>query len=431
MFNIKKAVGRLDFAPKQKDIAVTDVKKGLGEFTPKPDKSVSFAAIVKNLKDAGYTMDAGTITVVGKLSNEGDKWYVTANTSAQKFLLTGKNVSHDDGSTVEVTGKWTTVGTGTATIEAIEVHTLTVASGKTVGMTFGGPSAFEFIDASFETPETTKKLAPIRTTSPGLTVFKGGAVIPRVYFIKQHIDGLDVWRQAFDLSVSYTPSKRTQLEIELPFSHASFDDGTNKGGGSGLGNIMLWAKYRFFREVKTWGDHQAAARFGLELPTGKEDGPTALQVNAPAFVRQQLTPISGGLSPHFDLTFSQAGGRVIFGGDLETIYRTERDGFRLGHEMRFNTDLEYVLFPRDYKQPGGELFAILETSTVVRGHGRLNGVTVPGSTASEFYLSPGLQYAAKPNFVVEGSIQLPVIRNTGPLMLKTDYNLLLGIRYLF
>ena len=53
------------------------------------------------------------------------------------------------------------------------------------------------------------------------------------------------------------------------------------------------------------------------------------------------------------------------------------------------------------------------------------------SSSTEYYLAPGLQYAADPRFVVEGSVQLPVVRNTGPLVLKTDRNILLGVRYLF
>ena len=66
-----------------------------------------------------------------------------------------------------------------------------------------------------------------------------------------------------------------------------------------------------------------------------------------------------------------------------------------------------------------------------RGTGRLNGVPVAGSKASEYYLAPGLQYAARPRFVVEGSVQFPVVRNTGPLTLRTDVNVLLGVKYLF
>jgi hypothetical protein len=147
-------------------------------------------------------------------------------------------------------------------------------------------------------------------------------------------------------------------------------------------------------------------------------------------VRQQLTPINGGLSPHVDIAFSQAGGRLIFGGNAEAIFRTERDGFRMGHEQRLNTDLEYVI-PRDPQKPGGELFLILETTFVHRSNGRLDGATVTDSGATEYYLAPGLQYAAHPRFVVEGSFQFPVVRNTGALALRTDRNILIGVRYLF
>jgi hypothetical protein len=285
------------------------------------------------------------------------------------------------------------------------------------------------IDVSPESP--TAPLAPIRVTSPGLTVFKGGAITPRLYLIRQHLGPLKINRQIVDVSVSYTPSPHLQLELEIPISRTSFHDADDSGSGAGLSNVTVWSKYRFFRQVKTYGDRQAAARFGLELPTGKKDAPSQTQINVPAFVRQQLTPINGGLATHFDLAYSQAGGRIIFGGNAEAIFRSERDGFRMGHEQRLNTDLEYVLLPTEYKKPGGELFLILETTFVHRGTGRLNSASVSGSTATEYYLAPGLQYAARPQFVVEGSVQFPVVRNSGPLTLRTDVNVLLGVKYLF
>jgi len=286
------------------------------------------------------------------------------------------------------------------------------------------------VEETDATAEVARAFAPIRVTSPGLTVYKGGAITPRLYLIKQHLGDLDVNRQVIDLSVSYTPSPRLQLEIEAPFSRTSFDNKVTSGSGFGLGNITAWAKYRFFRKVKTYGDRQAAFRIGLETPTGKKTAPSQTQINVPDFVRQQLTPINGGLAPHFDLAFSQAGGRLIFGGNAEVIFRAERDGFRMGHEQRVNTDLEYVL-PKDPLKPGGEIFFILETLFVHRSTGRLNGQAVNGSRATEYYLAPGLQYAAQPRFVVEGSFQFPVLRNTGPLTLRTDRNILFGVRYLF
>jgi hypothetical protein len=439
VYNIQKAVSRLDYAPKLKEIELTDIKKGLGEFTPKPDKPVSFAALKATLKSAGYVLDAADITVAGTLSSEGGVWIVTVATSGQKFVLEGASVASEAqiGSPIEITGSWKTVGQGTSAREVV------TPAEKTRASRFRHDSYFaQFIPANFAPVEegepapalasaTAKPLAPIRVTSPGLTVYKGGAITPRLYFIRQHLGPLKVNRQVVDVSLSYTPLPKLQLEAVIPISRTSFHDAASSGSGFGLANITAWAKYRFFRKVKTYGDRQAAARFGLELPTGKKDAPAQSQINLPAFVRQQLTPINGGLAPHFDLAFSQAGGRFIFGGNAEVIFRTERDGFRMGHEQRLNTDLEYVLLPREYQKPGGELFLILETTFVHRGTGRLNSAPVSGSKATEYYLAPGLQYAARPRFVIEGSVQFPILRNTGPLTLRTDVNVLLGLKYLF
>ena len=425
MYNIQKAVSRLDFAPKLKEIEVTDFQKGLGVFTPKPDKPVSFAALKESLKKAGYKLDAANIIVAGKLTRDEKGWAIVVQQSGQRFALEGANVEHalagaKPDETVELTGDWKTIGAGPNTQETIYPSTPKTTANHV--------SSFPMFAAV--SPSTATPLAPIRVTSPGLTVYKGGAITPRLYFIKQHLGTLDVNRQILDFSVSYTPSPRLQLEVEAPFSRTAYDDGTTSGSGFGAGNITGWAKYRFYRTVETYGDRQAAVRIGLELPTGKKTAPSPAQINVPAFVRQQLTPISGGLSPHFDIAFSQAGGRFIFGGNAEAIFRAERDGFRMGHEQRLNTDLEYVL-PRDPHKPGGEVFLILETTFVHRSNGRLNSMTVSSSGTTEYYLAPGLQYAAHPRFVIEGSYQFPVVRNTGALALRTDRNLLLGVRYLF
>ena len=444
MYNIQKAVSRLDYAPKLKEIQVTDIQKGLGVFTPRPDKPVSFAALKETLKKAGYTLEAADITVAGTLAKDDKGWLMVIKSSNQHLALEGPNVEQAlagavAGTLVELTGDWKTIGTGPVAYEVISPIVRKPSARVNPGFHQAVSPIFAKLSFAEEnissagvihTPVMREPAAPIRVTSPGLTVYKGGAVTPRLYFIKQHLGNLEVNRQAFDLSVSYTPSPRVQLEIEAPFFRTAYDNGITSGSGFGVGNLTGWAKYRFFRKVKTYGDRQAALRAGLELPTGKKTAPSQTQINVPAFVRQQLTPINGGAAPHFDVAFSQAGGRFIFGGNAEAIFRTERDGFRMGHEQRLSTDLEYVL-PRDPYKPGGELFLILETTFVHRGTGRLNRLPVAGSRSTEYYLAPGLQYAARPQFVIEGSFQFPVVRNTGPQVLRTDRNILFGVRYLF
>ncbi|MEW6207841.1 MAG: hypothetical protein AB1631_05700 [Acidobacteriota bacterium] len=415
-------MSRLDFAPNPDQIKITDIKRGIGIFKPRSDKPVSFAAIKTALKKAGYTLDSSEITVAGLLMRDGAGWRLEVPESKQRFHIeSDKDQLTEGAQSVEITGEWQTVDER----EVIRISSAKKADGSKYELRgvqvslegVGDPSGIFF--------------APVRTTSPGLTVYKGGAVIPRYIFTAQHIGNLKVDRHALRVGVSYTPTTTLQMEAEIPFQSVSFDNGARSGSGRGLGNIIFWGKHRFYRQLETWGDRQAAIRFGLELPTGRKTAPPQKKLDAPEFLRQQITPIEGGLSLHLDAAFSQAKRRWIYGANIETIARGERDGFRLGHELRINTDLEYVLLPRDYRAPEKELFLILETTSIVRSRGRLRGATVPGSSATEFRLAPALQFTLSPQIVIEASYQFPIIRNTGPMSLRTDRNLIVGMRYLY
>jgi hypothetical protein len=433
-------VSRLDFAPKIDEIKVTDIKRGLGVFAPKPDKPASFAALKTALKKAGYNLASAEITVAGRLARDDKGWWVEADHSKQRFALEGGELDKllqgiEAGSAIEVTGDWQTSGKDGSGLEIIRLKSATrIAAPKSsapvsdrdglelkhVQVSIGGPAGGAPVS-----------LAPIRTTSPGLTVYKGGAVMPRYSYTRQHLGDLILDRHALRLGVSDTPTERLQLEAEIPLQRTSYESGEGAGSGGGPGNVTLWGKYRFFRTVETWGDKQAAFRLGVELPTGSKDAPGAEEIAAPEFVRRQISPIDAGLSLRSDIAYSQARHRFIFGANVEAIRRGERDGFRMGHEVRVNTDFEYVLLPLKYRSPGRELFVIMETTYMYRGRGRVGGIEVPGSSASEFYLAPGFQFTFSPRVVFEASYQFPVVHNTGPLVLRTDRNLLVGLRYLY
>ena len=61
MFNIQKAVGRLDFAPKQKEIEITDIKKGLGVFVP-PTRVAKDSGVPVALKNKLLVAAAGAVS---------------------------------------------------------------------------------------------------------------------------------------------------------------------------------------------------------------------------------------------------------------------------------------------------------------------------------------------------------------------------------
>lgn len=445
MYNIKKAVSRLDFAPKLDEIKVTDIKRGLGVFRPKPDKPVSFAALKTNLKKAGYTLASAEITVAGMLAREGSELWIEADISKQRFALEGESANRllagiDAGARLEVTGDWQTAGQDASAREVIHPRAVKALPPSKVSSLFENhlenhdeKSGLESIQVSLNGLGSGSRLfrAPVRTTSPGLTVYKGGAFTPRYFFIREHLGSLGVNRHMLSLDASYTPTPTLQLEVEVPYQQTSFEDGARSGSASGLGNVIVWGKYRFYRALETWGDRQAALRFGLELPTGKKSAPGEDKPAAPEFVRQQLGSIDGGTTFHTDVSYSQAHARFIYGANIQGTLRDRRDGFRTGHELRVNTDLEYVLLPLKYRSPGKELFAIMETTYSHRSRGQIAGRTVPGSSSSEFYLAPGFQFTASPRVVLEASFQFPVIMNAGPLVLRTDKNFLVGLRYLY
>jgi hypothetical protein len=433
-------VSRLDFAPKIDNIKITDIKRGLGEFTPKPDKAASFAALRTALKKAGYTLASAQIIVAGSLVREGPSWFIEADDSKQRFALEGDNLNEtigvaEAGTHIEITGDWQTVGKDKEAREVIRPSAAKKVPPSKSAMS-GDEKRSQAIDGIQVSVDGTGGesdlfFSSVRGTNPGLTVYKGGAVMPRYFFTRQHLGNLKVDRHALKVGVTYTPTPTLQLEAEVPFQKSSFDNGMASGSGSGFGNITVWGKYRFYRTLETWGDRQAALRFGLELPTGKKSTPGKENLDEPEFVRQQLGPIDGGIAFHTDVSYSQARKRIIYGANLVATMRGERAGFRMGHEARINTDLEYVLLPFKYQSPGKELFVLLETSYVYRSRGRIFGREVQGSSSSEFYLAPGLQFTATARLVLEASYQFPVIQNMGPLMLRTDKNVLVGIRYLY
>jgi hypothetical protein len=440
VYNIKKAVSRLDFAPKLDEIKVTDIKQGLGAFTPRPNKPASFAALKAALKKSGYTLASAEITLTGVLSRDDSGWWIDNDASKQRFDLKGDDLDQilkglEAGGRIEVTGDWQTAGSGITAREII--RPLVAKQAAALKSRYDNEqrrkeTQLDEIQVSVNGLGTGMSLvpAPVRTTSPGLTVYRGGAVAPRYFFVRQHLGALEVTRHALRLSVSYTPTPTLQLEAEVPYATTSFEDETQSGSDDGLGNITIWSKYRFYRALETWGDRQAAIRIGMELPTGKSSDGVGDQSTAD-FVQQQLGPIDGGLAFHTDLSYSQAHHRFIYGANIEGIVRGERDGFRMGHQIKVNTDLEYVLLPLKYQNPGHELFLILETMYSYRSRGQINGHSVPGSSSSEFYLAPALQFTASPRFVVEASYQFPVVQNSGPLVLRTDANILLGVKYLY
>src|SRR5437867_3917738 len=108
----------------------------------------------------------------------------------------------------------------------------------------------------------------IRTTSPGTIVFRGGALVPRYFYIRETAGGYHVMRHRLLLYGAYSPTPRTLLEVEAPFDWVALRGPNTQTEFAAPANATVWVKYRFHRQVETWRDRHAAVRIGLALPTG-------------------------------------------------------------------------------------------------------------------------------------------------------------------
>ena len=124
MHNITTAVRRLPFAPSQKDMKVTDVKKGHFVFTPRPDRPVSWKELHEGIVKAGYDIQGTSIEVRGTLTaTSAGELRLQAAGTGQLFTLAGPALAKLQkevlaGTALTLSGAWRSGPGG----EAIEVE---------------------------------------------------------------------------------------------------------------------------------------------------------------------------------------------------------------------------------------------------------------------------------------------------------------------
>ena len=123
MYGIKAAVRRLPFAPRPKDMKVTDVTNGRFVFAPRAGEPVSQRKLGEAIADAGYEIETVRIEVRGTLA-AGDR--LEAAGTGQAFTLSGERLAAlrdavRPGTRLIVAGRWRPAA-GAGEIEGIEVE---------------------------------------------------------------------------------------------------------------------------------------------------------------------------------------------------------------------------------------------------------------------------------------------------------------------
>jgi len=274
--------------------------------------------------------------------------------------------------------------------------------------------------------------APLRTPSPGTGVYHGFAVNGRFTLGEERSDdGPELAEAIAAVDVKYTPATSWSFTVTVPRVErtAKGRDG-RETRLSGLGDVKLSGKYRFFRQLGRWRDRQAAVGFGVELPTGARRKLAADAV-LPLALREAVQPGSDSTDFFADLSYQQARGRYVQAAAVGYRRNGEGGGYRFGDEARLDLDAEKIVLPRHYEVPGHEVFALLEASIVHRAPDQLRGARVPGTGRTELLLAPGLEYVATEQLALGVSAAVPIVSDVEDDGLASRWQLLVEARYAF
>ncbi len=194
---------------------------------------------------------------------------------------------------------------------------------------------------------------------------------------------------------------------------------------SGWADAQFFVKYDgLLKQNVPGGLTRLSAEFGVQPPTG------ASRFSTGAFA------FSG------DVVFEKVyHNRKFFIADFQYKAATRNDqGVTTGNSVGFDLVPAYQWLPDpDQAQSRvGKLvnkiarhgvFGILELNGEVQNRARTRAVAIRDTGGATLLLSPGIQYFARPNVVVEFSVPIPVLRELNGVQPKPLVGVLVGFRY--
>ena len=185
---------------------------------------------------------------------------------------------------------------------------------------------------------------------------------------------------------------------------------------NGIGDLNLIARYTVYSRDYPSGTFRIAPLVGVKLPTGDDD----LEPITTDSIDFQL----GGVS-----TVTWDFGRHEIDADVIYRIKTEADNFDKGDDFVYDLAYEFRVYPWTLPEVGvpNFIYLVAEANGISSQKSNLNSNTINDSGGHILFFSPGLQFATK-RYILESSIQLPVIQDLNGSQVKTDFILTAGFR---
>ncbi|NIA29914.1 MAG: hypothetical protein GWP06_08405 [Actinobacteria bacterium] len=241
-------------------------------------------------------------------------------------------------------------------------------------------------------------------------VFKGGFGIETEY-AKELLAGVNELESTTSLrtEIMYGATGNLAVTLSAPtiFGHKT---GNGTESSSGIGDISLRTKYRFWRDDKPGIQDAAAVIIGIKLPTGDYESTPPLG--------------SGSTDVLFALAAARESRRWYYFGNVR--YRLNSKGNTIRFGNRFFADAAFGVRPwlTEYLKP--DLVVMVELNWEAMQPNKIDNQIVANSGGDQLFLSPGIFFTLR-NWAIKGGLQIPLLQKLNGLQRETNYRYALAI----
>jgi len=265
--------------------------------------------------------------------------------------------------------------------------------------------------------------APIFGASPRTQFFLGTAV--RSFGLYQESEGggkeLNAWTAP--AIFSYALITDATLTLNVPYVNKHFETPTGTFDASGIGDISLVGKYRFYRRDLPFGRDQFAFIGGLEFPSGSTSKGPGIKA-APAL---QLG--SGGVDGIVGVAAGTTRSWYSIEGALQGKINSEAKDFKFGNVLLYDLYLAYQTYP-EWPTPPAQLNFSVEFNGRTFADNEVEGRDL-NTGGTVLFISPGIQYIVTGNLLFETGVQIPIVNDFPSEELEPDFTVLFGFRFIF
>jgi len=231
-------------------------------------------------------------------------------------------------------------------------------------------------------------------------------------------------------ALAYGINNRLALFGILPYRDISLAmDSTSQRvdrSSNGLGDIRLFGRYIFRQENKAGSTFRLAAFAGAKLPSGKNDQTDNLGTLPPS-----AQTGTGSWDVFGGVVFTRQTLNYQFDSQLSYRLNNKANDFELGDKLQLDGSLQKRVWPRELSSGvPGFLYAVLEANSIYQGKNKRNGDIDNNSGGTRLFVSPGIQYVTR-RWIIESSIQLPLLQNLNGTALEGKYIAQAGVRVNF